>query len=439
MALIRETAAASTAVEYNLSRPHSNFHFVETHFNGLEPLRRIFSQARLLNCSTVLVEKLTEADDATEEDEDLAKVNPRFRGSECTRLAFFRHPDLKNGVEKIAPLGYAIVKKDKYNDKKNDRLHVFESVLPAVRHPNNFVHGSPEHSFRVGEENFTCQGYLYAQQNHVTKSCAHVALRTILGRFHPESAFSYRRISSLAGMQSMGPRFKPEMQIDQMESVLSALDVKVATAQYGPGVRRLPFPFHSQIYSCVESGFPAIAIFRTRKGRPNIRHAIPVFGHTFNEDSWVAHGSSYFSVGKSLRYLPSDAWTSMFVAHDDNCGSNFCIPRRYLESEIRAVLATYPANVDLTGSEAESLGSSILLDIIEHARTDGPTGADLPPIWTQRLGWYARDKKTVHRALLVTRDTYSRHLQALRDWNGQADDIELVQEVASIFQMEIFG
>ena len=92
-----------------------------------------------------------------------------------------------------------------------------------------------------------------------------------------------------------------------------------------------PASFQKLLYGSIESGFPGIIFFRTVEGDC---HAIPIFGHTFNEDTWVPNAElSYFKVGSDTMYIPSESWVSMFIAHDDNFGSNFCIPHRFLSAK----------------------------------------------------------------------------------------------------------
>jgi len=57
-------------------------------------------------------------------------------------------------------------------------------------------------------------------------------------------------------------------------------------------------------------------------GASSARHIIPVIGHTFNEDTWVAPATrDYFDGG--LSYYPSENWLSTYVVHDDNFGPYF--------------------------------------------------------------------------------------------------------------------
>ena len=46
-----------------IERPYSFFHLIETRFGGCQPLRRIFSQVRMHNGQTMVIEKLGDPED----------------------------------------------------------------------------------------------------------------------------------------------------------------------------------------------------------------------------------------------------------------------------------------------------------------------------------------------------------------------------------------
>ena len=55
----------------------------------------------------------------------------------------------------------------------------------------------------------------------------------------------------------------------------------------------------------------------------SVDHAIPIFGHTFNNDTWVADAdATYFELSKDVGYMRSDSWLGNFIVHDDNHGPN---------------------------------------------------------------------------------------------------------------------
>ncbi|HUT54595.1 MAG TPA: hypothetical protein VM658_14490 [bacterium] len=171
-----------------------------------------------------------------------------------------------------------------------------------------------------------------------------------------------------------------------------------------PGV-----PLKKIIYGHIESGYPALVVF---KSGPDERHAIPVIGHTFNEDTWVPRAeSSYFVVGKSTKYIPSESWVDMFIIHDDNWGSNYCVPNDYFEDQGASVILTLPKQVLTDPIRAEVIGSNYLMKILPSV----PAGAGP---WAKRLDYYARNDLLVIRPLLISGSAYTRHLRQVADWDG---------------------
>ena len=190
-------------------------------------------------------------------------------------------------------------------------------------------------------------------------------------------------------------------------------------------------PFQKVLYGSVESGFPAIVVFQTADD-PDVCHAVPVFGHTFNEDTWVYRAeSSYFKVGPGTQYIPSESWVSMYISHDDNWGSNFCIPRRYLHTQrycnafgeggsgcrmdsgcVLYAIGTLPATVEMNALQAEVIGVDYLFSML-------PQLPDLSEVWRKRLLYYATQKQLVVRPILVTGKEYTRHLDRVSDWDRQ--------------------
>jgi hypothetical protein len=193
------------------------------------------------------------------------------------------------------------------------------------------------------------------------------------------------------------------------------------------------------VYGSIESGFPVIVCFRINDpeqvdGEHELTgHAIPIFGHTFNEDSWVpAAEQFYFEVGPNTTFIPSESWVSMYIGHDDNWGSNFCIPRNFLYTKpyctmlkegpelckmrpecVAHVIATVPKEIKVEPLEAQAIGAGYLLPILSQAAKDPSYGT----AWDARLQSYARVNRLVLRPLLIDGLEYSQHLAKVRDWD----------------------
>lgn len=421
----------------------SNFLFVDQEYGAHPVMRRIFSLARKHAFHSVLIEELDAASCATiaEEDAALAKRQPDFTGSRVRRLSFLRSlPDHPPGEGDF--IGSAIFKSDSFSGLPQPRQHIYESLLPPPRGAaeNNFIHCARTHRFHTSVGDFSASGILYAQQNDLTFVCAHVALRAALASLLPAGDISYAEINRLAGVDHRtvqvgngGRGLEP----GQMENVLDGLGVAYEKIVHEPHQNlHLPTDYQRHLYGCIESGTPALLGFELDDpaAAPGTagRHIIPVFGHTFNEDAWVPEAQrSYFAGG--LSYYPSESWLSAFVAHDDNFGPYYCLPRNFLRKDnFRLILALKRSPTLFSSLEAETLAfgyAQILGAVFDQ------TGLD----WLDRFSIFSRLGSLVIRAQCLTREEYLAHLGALEDWQGRrledALRISLGQSLPDVFWM----
>ena len=320
--------AAGATIEFKLSaRPFSNFDFAEEKLDPRPPLRRILSQVRQHGGQSIVVEHLSNPQDIQEENEDIKSLCPLFDSetSKCVRLSFFSArvssvTDLAE-IDPSAFLGYAIYKEDKVPPTPDicpegyNKGRIYESVLKPSRHDNNFVHGAPPWDCRVGDCFFPIEGYLYAQQNTITNCCAHVALRTVATRFTHDD-ITYRQINDLVKKFREihnGPDSPPGQGLTNEEIcyVLDHLGAKTFVGDY-TNLNPPPVAYQKYLYGAIESGFPAILIFEhvDKNGELGC-HAVPAFGHTFNEDTWVIDADRiYFPFHNPNRTLSSGSWVT---------------------------------------------------------------------------------------------------------------------------------
>ncbi len=395
------------------------------------------SQLRAHGAKSMVVEHLdpTEAVDLSEENEDIEKLFGKSVTSKVRRLSFFSQPlPTKRALEQVQDeqfLGYAIVKQDSVAGKES-KTRIYESVITQSRCENNFVRGSQKRTSQVADRSFVTSGYIYAQQNGWTNCCAHVACRTVAARFHPNGDMTYREMNDLpdVGVDQQSQKGGDGLEYTQMVSILESAGARCIVANYEEQISGFTLPpFQKYLYGTLESGFPAIICFKILGNPEPTLHAIPVFGHTFNEDMWVANADlSYFVIGAGTRYVPSEQWLSTFIGHDDNFGSNYCIPRHFLramrlcnhlpnpphlceeESDcVTCVISTLPKNVKLNSIDAEAIGADYLFRIRQEIL---PLSA-----WSARLENYARESKLVLRPFLLTGLEYAQHLREMRDWD----------------------
>jgi len=217
---------------------------------------------------------------------------------------------------------------------------------------------------------------------------------------------------------------------DEIVSILEAAGANCTRADYTEATAntREPPPFQKYLYGSIESGYPVIICFGTSN---QDHHAIPLFGHTFNEDTWVPSAEiSYFRVGAGTAYVPSESWLSTYLGHDDNWGSNFCVPRNFLYTRRRCkdrpahaplcnmqdecvahVISTLPKSVKINGLRAEVIGSDFLFSMLPQLPHPGKS-------WESRLEVSAKANRLVLRAILIDSQDYVKHLAKVSDWAG---------------------
>lgn len=435
MAPFARTSKSKKYEIISIEPPFSFFDFIDSRFQELDSLRRLLSQIRQHNGKTMVIEEIEDSGDLIEENEDIAKRIPGFNKSKSFRLSFFlKKFSTPKGIPKDNNdqfIGYIIIKAD-ILPSGQDTTRIYESVINFSRHPNNCIRGSRSWVCDILGNKFEVKGYLYAQQNGITNVCAHVALRTAAASYHKDGDMSYRKMNDMLGIDHVKKKTGDGngLYSNEMVKILEEAGATCFTGDYSSGVNNPLVPFQKYIYGSIESGYPAIVIFKTTEGSDY--HGIPIFGHTFNEDTWVPRAEfSYFKVGEGTQYMPSESWLSMYIAHDDNWGSNYCIPRQYLhanricnqlgsstnicpqESEgVAYVISTVPKKVKANPISAEVVGADYLFSILEQ----------MPKVqnqWNERLLYYANENKLVLRPILVSLSEYADHLNQIKDWSGK--------------------
>lgn len=307
-----------TGIEKNFS----NFLFVDQRYGSNPVLRRIFSLARKHEYHSLLTEEISEANCAllASENQAMAIRRPDFQRSEVHRISFFRCP--ADQVPALTDfIGYAVFKSDFFAGQPQPRVHVFESVMPPVRQvdQNNFIHCQRDYEINTSLGKFSVTGVLYAQQNDLTFVCAHVGLRSVLACVLPDGDITYERMNALAGIDHRSRQVGSGaggLEPAQMEDILNGLSLSFDKVVHEPNQQlHLPTEYQRDLYGCIESGFPALVGFElddpaaSANGGP--RHAIPVFGHTFNEDTWMPQAQrAYF--GGTQSYFPSEKLVKHF-------------------------------------------------------------------------------------------------------------------------------
>ena len=233
----------------------------------------------------------------------------------------------------------------------------------------------------------------------------------------------------------------------EIVAILERAGARCVVADYRIRLRKggAPPPFQKYVYGSVESGYPAIISFETTKYQDSY-HGIPIVGHTFNSDTWVPSAERfYFQIGPATRYVPSESWVSMYIGHDDNAGSHYCIPRYYFHVHhpasarstasvtnkpsrecVAHVIATLPNHVQVNPIQAEAIGMDYLLAM--RAQLNELQAND----WARRLAEFYDSGLLVLRPLLVTATEYASHLSRVRDWGYKSIRKDFIRELKKL-------
>ena len=403
----------------DISPPFSNFSYVDDFYKGHAATRRLFSQARSLGACTLLTEELPVDGLVRDENEEITALFPDYSMEFLRRLSFWdcspRAVQSKK-ADSTNLLGFAVMKCDRVG--METAWHIFESVFRKHPHEHNYVPRIPKFRVLLGGGVFRLPGVLYCQQNGLNKACAQVALRSAIASCRSQRDISYRRINELAA--AIKP-FHPKDGLDsqQIRHVLEQLDITYTDVDYTTQTDtfREELPYQKFLYAGIESGDAALLGFEFMgPGATGQRHIIPFFGHTFNKDTWVPYAEhDYFHVGDETRYIPSEAWVSSFIGHDDNFGSNFCVPRQYVQrGQVQYVVVIHRSGFASNGVEAEAVAIEYLYSLLASLLEEG-----LNNEWTLRLAKNAAEQRVVLRAIPLTRDEYVKHLSTVTDWKGK--------------------
>ena len=419
-------AAAEKLEIFLLQPPFSFFDFVEDRFGDYESIRRIFSLARSSRAETLVLETILACGIVAEENEDLLRLLPDYRNAELLRLSFWKRAIDENELSTLTSddlAGYALFKNDQSVSANLMQWHVFEAVFGKYPHSHNCVPRPCLYQIAVAGMPFAIHGLLYCQQNGLNKACAQVALRSLLSRNLPEGDISYRRINELAA--TVSPGFNPSsgLNVLQIRSILSQLGFEYRDIDYSQQDEavRGDLPYQKYVYAGLESGAGALVGFRLagRDLRVEAKHIIPVYGHTFNKDTWAPNAEvAYFRIGEGVGYVPSESWTSSFLGHDDNFGPNFCIPRLYIDRDkVDYVIEIFRPGIRYSGILAEAISLNILYSLLPSL--DGAANR-----WIERLLDWTNKQQVVFRAQAMTTNEYVSHLESLRDWEGLEENRE---------------
>ncbi len=402
-------------------KEHSNFLFLKEFlakksiYPYIPSLIRILSLARKLGFQGMLIDRIPceKSPLLTEENEVLAQRNIGYNNSDVYKFSFFSEED-ESKIAKEHFLGYAVLKVDRDSQGAPLCAHVYEAVLPPPRlsEENNFLHCRRQYQVaNTLGDGFEVEGALYAQQNSKTFVCAHVALRSALSCILPQGDISYSALFRLSGKrEGLDP--------DDMDNVFNGLGLHYRKITYPPD----PCPeYMRELYGFTESCCAALLGFEL----PNDRfHIVPIFGHTFNEDSWVPPSNWGYFKSQTFRFFSSEQWLSSHLMHDDNFGPYYCMPRQFLTKEnFRLLYGISTRKPALYSINAELMAIDFFHQSVRLLQSIPATDP-----WSDLFAVFASQKRLVLRSIYLAKAKYLEHLQKIAI-GGSADTVGTIRDV----------
>jgi hypothetical protein len=422
----------------DLSQPFSCFDMVDSMFGGSPAIHRCFSLARSFSANTLVIEDIPATGIIEDENNEILDLYADYVCMDLKRLSFWQPAfDASKDIVRRTDnelIGYAILKKDVVPSRR-DEWHIFEAVFKKYEHDHNCVPCPSSFKTHILDKEFSSKGILYCQQNVLNKACAHVALRSLLSRLVPDGDVSYRQLNDIAVNVSKGS-YDPAngLNVECMQAILKAFGIDYTDLDYDKVSKtdptiRTDVPYQKYLYAGIESGCGGLLGFSMSGPKAkNERHIIPFYGHTFNKDTWAPDANlSYFNIGGSVGYIPSEMWTSSFIGHDDNFGPNFCIPRQYVKPE----QAQYVVELKKSGSQyggiiAEAQALQFLYSLNPNLTFKNK--------WLERLQSYSHPEvqRVVLRAICVSRTDYLSHLKNMAGWEGNVENPSLISAFSKL-------
>lgn len=402
---------------------------------SISQIHRCFSIARSIGATRIVLEELDTKGVGIIQDENewLRGRFPNFVCKGLWRISFWKSVRWGLILPRNVPVGVMLVKHDAPNDgKHHDVIHVFEAVFPKYNHPHNCVHSETQHFYKIGKSRVGFRGVMFAQQNGLSKCCAHVAIYSLLeGRDDVKVDVSFSMMNVVAyGANNFA--------VDIEKVGLSPGAIEKILSHYGVNFRSIPYEnasdefraehdYVSHVYAGVESGLGALVGFSLDDGQKranridedSLGHMIPIYGHTFNKDTWAPDANrKYFSPTKVLGYMPSDLWMSSFIAHDDNVGANLCIPKGFIRPDnVEYVVELLPSGCVSCAVEIEGQALQILHSITD---TESIVLALSQYKWFSRLCFAVKTESLILRTQPVSIRDY---LLSLMGFSSQDDEL----------------
>ncbi len=227
----------------DLSPPHSNFDLIESLFRDLgvchrlPSIRRIFSLARILESKSLLIEEVEAHGSVADEVRELKSHLNGYSLEKLFRLSFWsENDDCGSAVVPFGNLlGYALLKVDRWDEGGSLPemcCHIFEAVFSRYPHHHNCVAFARCFDVRIQNQKFKLKGVLYSQQGPAIKSCAHVAIRSLVMTLTSESDLYYSSINNIISYEYSGSSEARGLTAAQIVQALRDLGLSCTSLDY---------------------------------------------------------------------------------------------------------------------------------------------------------------------------------------------------------------
>jgi len=402
-------------------KPFSCFRFLHhPAFKSHRPFQRIFSLARKAACEEILIECIQ----ARKEDISTSSVQSFFPyyDDSALRLSFFKNVS----SDQRQMVGYVVFFRGADQYEKSECVHlpgqIFEAVFATewLSETGPFLHCNRDYSVHTSLGNFTVNGVLYSQQNHVNTGCAHAALRMALSCVVEAADVDYSSIidrhNDFCRNQTEEQPAPPYMGLDAIIDIINRFGEGVTCEQWSFDSSSKD-RFYDVLYEWIESGTPTILSFECdveRKDDESKHHAVTIIGHTFDEHLWGAPARQlYFPHGRGRAiYAPSENWVNAYVLHDDNCGPYLTMSKDFLEGHSPVIIGLIRNKSNISGRLAETIAERHLRKIIQHfSQYDNK--------WDEIFRRQHELKRLVLRPLRLDRIQYRNHLNKISSQDDQ--------------------
>jgi hypothetical protein len=214
--------------------------------------------------------------------------------------------------------------------------------------------------------------------------------------------------------------------------------------------------FREFLYGFVESGYPALLNFTVSREHGGVGlHALPVFGHTLNSDSWFPLAFAGYVRRETMPnervYLSTIDWVDDFIVNDDNFGMQFCIPAHSFKPEGRPdpglqftpveSVGLFPERSGVTRLSygAEKIAWSRVHSFCKHLFDHQLMPPNYYYLWHIMPYIINLNKvKVVLRPVLVSRDRYLQHLRSADNLGKSYSESEYLSMQMELSRSEFY-